>query len=70
MNHEDMDVMAPPSGPDFHKEHQVARLLDDYLGQLIAGGFFDDCDLRGKLMRTPAVGVDEQHELTNSTSNT
>lgn len=48
LNYDDMDVMAPPSGPDFRKEREVAQLLDDYLGQLIENGVFDDCDLRGE----------------------
>lgn len=48
LNYEDLDVMAPPSGPDFRKEREVAGLLDDYLGQMIENGVFDDCDLRGK----------------------
>lgn len=48
MNADDLDVMAPPSGPDFRKERQVAGLLDDFLGQLIEDGVFDDCDLVGK----------------------
>lgn len=48
MNHEDMDVTAPPSGRDHYKEHEVATRLNEFLGQLIDEGIFEDCDLRGK----------------------
>lgn len=47
LNHEDMDVRAPPSDRYF-KEEQVAHELNNFLTGLIGDGFFDDCDLRGK----------------------
>lgn len=51
MNHEDMDVTAPPSSVDLFKEQEVAEHLNECLCQLIVDGVFDDCDLRGKLSR-------------------
>lgn len=49
LNHEDMDITAPPSNRDFFKEREVAQLLHEYLDSLIDTGLFNDCDLRGKL---------------------
>lgn len=48
MNDEDMDVTAPPSNSNFDKEYEIAQRLNDYLGQLIDSGAFDDCASRGK----------------------
>lgn len=50
LNHEDMDVRAPPSSHEFFKEAQVAEALDDCLTRMIEEGMFDDCDYRGKCL--------------------
>lgn len=49
MNNLDMDVMAMPSNEDCTKELEVATRLNNFLGQLIDEGLFDDCAQRGKL---------------------
>lgn len=48
LNHDDMDVSAPPSSREYHKEEELAMKLNNYLNQLIEDGFFDDCEARGK----------------------
>ena len=53
LNHEDMNVTAPASY-DFAKEEQVAERLNKCLGDMVEEGFFDDCDLLGKLKQERA----------------
>lgn len=57
LNHDDMDVSAPPSSRDYHKEAELAESLNRHLTQLIESGFFDDCSLRGELclMNVPFI---------------
>lgn len=50
MNHQDMDVTAPPSASNFYKEIEVAQRLNIFLGQLIEEGVFDDCEPRGRFL--------------------
>ena len=54
LNYHDMDVSAP-SSIDYAKEYELAEKLNDYLGQLIDEGFFDDCELRGKSLSPGCV---------------